>query len=164
MRNQEDRGIRGDPWISSFAVWVSGWQWYSLRENIQVGRKLGNKIMGIKVVTWYIWGAAGVRKVHWRERLGGHRTSSTVSWSRVSTVLSKIVVRAEVVVQVRTNIEGEDVGREDSELVRIRKVESQHWMEEVSDTIGGPCVQYSELWFLLWTIQEVITVSKRKPV
>ena len=41
-------------------------------------------------------------------------------------MLSKIVVRAEVVVQVKTNIEGDDVGREDSELVRIRKVESQH--------------------------------------
>ena len=41
-------------------------------------------------------------------------------------MLPRIVVRAEVVVQVRTNLEGEDVGREDSELVRIRKVESQH--------------------------------------
>ena len=55
IRKAEESG--GDPWISSFAVWVSGWQCYSLRENIQVGRKLGNKIMGFKVVTWYIWGA-----------------------------------------------------------------------------------------------------------
>ena len=44
----------------------------------------------------------------------------------MSAALARMVVTAEVVVQVRTNIEGEDVGGEDSELVRIREVESQH--------------------------------------
>ena len=54
------------------------------------------------------------------------RSLSLLDSPCIFLVLSKIVVRAEVVVQVKTNIEGEDVGREDSELVRIRKVESQH--------------------------------------
>ena len=31
MRSQGERGIRHDPQISSFTVWVSGWQCHSLR-------------------------------------------------------------------------------------------------------------------------------------
>ena len=47
-----------------------------------------------------------------RERLGSHCTFSTVIRSQMSAILLRTVVRADVVAQVRTNIEGEDGGRE----------------------------------------------------
>lgn len=47
-----------------------------------------------------------------RERLGGHYTFSTVIRSQMSAILLRMVVRADMLAQVRTNIEGEDGGRE----------------------------------------------------